>query len=68
MYKIFIKIRKCIYIKPKWKFLRISNKVIKKRNLIELRNELEIKIKEVNNQLDKSYLEGQISIIDYLLK
>ncbi len=68
MYKVFIKIRKYLYLKPKFKYIRITNKIIRRDKLELLMLDLETRIGKLDNETDRAFLRGQIKIIKFLLE
>lgn len=68
MLKIFIKIRKHLWLKPKWKILRIYTKTLP-RNKIEKLKELLIKQLDKDiTEIDRAYIKGKLEIINLLLE
>lgn len=68
MLKIFIRIRKRFILQPKWRILRIYTKTIPKRKIIELKENLKEQLCTSKSEIEKTYIEGELDIINLLLK
>jgi len=67
MLKIFIHIRKTLWLQPKWRILRIYTKTLSRKKIENLKD---ILIKEINETKGekKAYLKGKLEIVNLLLQ
>jgi hypothetical protein len=68
MFRPFIMLKKFLFVKPKWRILRVYTKQIKRKKLLELVSLLSQEARESKSVLDKEYLRGKIEILNIILK
>lgn len=68
MLKIFIKIRKIFWIKPKWRILRIYTKTISRKKIELLRKSITEELLICEDDDYANFLKGELHFINLLLK
>ena len=68
MLKVFIKLRKKLWLQPKWRILRIYTKTLPRKKIERLK---EILIKQLDrsdiSEVERAYLRGKLEIVNLLL-
>lgn len=65
---MFIKARKNLWLKPKWKILRIYTKTLERKKIEQLKELLISQLGKETDDVKRAYIQGKLEIINLLLK